>query len=57
MVKGWEKLGNVKSKGAYIDVFNPFWVNEVYESNSSINCRMLFEFIQLTQVNEIEVFY
>ena len=37
----------------YIDVFDPFWANEVCVSDSSINYRTLFEFTQLTWVNQI----
>ena len=53
VVKRWEKLGYIKSKGACINIFDPSWVNEIHESNSSINCQTLFKSTQLTQINEI----
>ena len=53
MVKGWEKLGNVKSKGACIDVLMFLTHSEQMKcvSDSSINRQTLFKSTQLTWVN------
>jgi len=53
MIERGEKLGDIKCKSAYKEVFNPFHVNEMGKSDSSIWSEFKLESTKLALMNEV----